>query len=66
MRKTSKTIADSSLQTYKKPSITVLPTADAEQLLFAASVEDTAMDIVNDEEEEWPVNPETDKPYSPW
>lgn len=66
MRKTSKTIADSHLQTYKKPSITVLPTADAEQLLFAASVEDTAMDIVNDEEEEWPVNPETDKPYSPW
>jgi len=64
MKKDIITIANNGRQTYQTPAIWEQD-LQLEQTLFAASNKEL-LDIVNEEEEEWPVNPDTGNPYAPW
>lgn len=50
---------------YEQPAMDVVELAYAPHLLYVSG---DKMDIVDDDEEEdeWPVDPDTNKPYSPW
>lgn len=48
-------------QEYVKPEIKSLQ-AELEQLL----VDSLTLDLVDEDEEEWPTDPDTGRPYNPW
>lgn len=48
-------------QEYVKPEIKSLQ-AELEQLL----ADSFTLDLVDEDEEEWPTDPDTGRPYNPW
>ena len=48
---------------YEQPAVEVVELEYTSHLLYASGEK---LDIVEDEEEEWPVDPVTNNPYSPW
>lgn len=48
---------------YEQPAIDIVELATDSQLLYASG---DKLDIVIDEEDEWPIDPNTEQPYSPW
>ena len=65
MKKNIITITGAGRQAYEKPSTKVY-LMDMQHPMLAVSGEEKRMDIYDDEEEEWPVNPDTNEPFSPW
>ena len=64
MKKNIITIANNGRRAYKTPTLREHE-LQLEPTLFEASVEET-LDIIDEEEEEWPQDPGTGKPYAPW
>ncbi|MBR1916997.1 MAG: hypothetical protein IJ832_04070 [Bacteroidaceae bacterium] len=52
-------------RTYTQPTISVCR-LKGEPSLLTGSSENSTMTIVKDNEEKWPVDPDTGLPYSPW
>lgn len=48
---------------YEQPVVEVVEMAYTSHLLYSS---EDKLDIVDDEEEEWPVESGTSKPYDPW
>jgi hypothetical protein len=64
MKKNIITIANNGKRTYQTPTLREYE-MQFEHTLFEASVNET-LDIIDEEEEEWPEDPSTGKPYAPW
>lgn len=58
------TIDGNSRRTYVKPSMTLVELVHTTHLL-SGSYTTKNMNIIYDEEE-WPVDPDTNQPYKPW
>lgn len=59
------TIADNHRRAYKSPSMAVYQMS-MQHTLLSVSGEEKTMEIFDDNEEEWPVDPNTNRPFSPW
>ena len=59
------TIADNHRRAYESPSMAVYQMC-MQHTLLSVSGEEKTMEIFDDNEEEWPVDPNTDQPFSPW
>ena len=64
MKKIIMTIADNGKRAYQKPDMELLDIL-IEPTLQTLSDQET-LDIIHEEEEEWPENPDTGQPYAPW
>lgn len=64
MKKNIITIANNGRRAYQTPTLREHE-LQFEHNLFEASVDET-LDIIDEEEEEWPQDPGTGKPYAPW
>ena len=64
MKKNIITIANNGKRTYQHPTMREHE-LQLEHTLFEVSVDET-LDIIDEEEEEWPQDPGTGKPYAPW
>lgn len=64
MKKNIITIADNGRHTYQTPTMREHE-LQLEHLLIVVSGEET-LDIIDEEEEEWPQDPGTGTPYAPW
>ena len=64
MNKTIMIIADNGKGAYQKPDMELLDLL-IEPTLQTLSDQET-LDIIHEEEEEWPENPDTGQPYAPW
>lgn len=59
------TIAGNHRRAYESPSMAVYQMS-MQHTLLSVSGEEKTMEIFDDNEEEWPVDPNTDQPFSPW
>lgn len=59
------TIADNYRRAYESPSMAVYQMC-MQHTLLSVSGEEKTMEIFDDNEEEWPVDPNTNLPFSPW
>ncbi len=57
-------IADNGKGAYQKPDMELLDLL-IEPTLQTVSDQET-LDIIHEEEEEWPEDPDTGQPYAPW
>jgi hypothetical protein len=64
MKKNIITIVNNGKRAYQTPTLREHE-LQLEQTLFEVSVDET-LDIIDEEEEEWPQDPGTGKPYAPW
>ncbi|MBO7558056.1 MAG: hypothetical protein J6T52_06135 [Bacteroidaceae bacterium] len=64
MKKNIISIANNGRRAYQTPVIREHE-LQLEHTLFEVSVDET-LDIIDEEEEEWPQDPGTGKPYAPW
>ena len=64
MNKNIITIANNGKRAYQTPTLREHE-LQLEHTLFEVSVDET-LDIIDEEEEEWPQDPGTGKPYAPW
>ena len=63
MKKTSISPLDNSRKAYEKPSMKVQQMNIQHALLIGSG---DKLNVIDEDEEEWPVDPGTNKPYSPW
>ena len=64
MKKNIIAIANNGRRAYQTPAMRGHE-LQLEHTLFEVSVDET-LDIIDEEEEEWPQDPGTGKPYAPW
>ena len=64
MKKNIITITNNGRRAYQTPTLREHE-LQLEHTLFEVSVDET-LDIIDEEEEEWPEDPSTGKPYAPW
>jgi len=64
MKKNIITIVNNGRRAYQTPTLREHE-LQLEHTLFEVSVNET-LDIIDEEEEEWPKDPGTGKPYAPW
>lgn len=65
IRKAIMTIADDGRRAYETPTMDVHQLTTGQPLLVVSGEQQT-MDIILEEEEEWPVDPDTNQPFLPW
>lgn len=63
MKKSTISLSADCRKPYEQPVVEVVELAYISHLLYASGGK---LNIVEDEEEEWPVDPVTNQPYSPW
>ncbi len=65
MKKSIIAIVGDDRQTYETPSIKVCQ-IEVQFHLLTTSGEKKTLDIIDDSEEEWPIDPDTNQPLPPW